>query len=519
MTGRKQLRLQSLALLALLLVALAAPPAQSAAPLQQSCYPIVINGGFEIRNGWTLGGGPLPPQYVYSPTNSGAWAMQIGNAGLAPTTQAYSSIFQTLSIPANAVSAELSFWVWTFTEPNPGSDRQEALTLVEGANLQSAMSPGAIWGGLSNSGAFQFVRSSLNSQIGRSFELTFSVYNDGVGGRTWMVVDDVAVTVCLPGPTPTPTTLPGPTATPAPTAAPSPIPANCIDILVNGDFEWNGAWVTGGTPIVPFYAGPPNPVFSGSRSMALGAALPGAPVNVPSFSSIQQSVTLPATAQTAQIRFYYFPSSTAAAGGLSRQELVLLDPLRFEETIDVPWRVTENANGWLLKEVDLTRYLGRTLTIYFNARNAGDGTRTSMVLDAVQVLACDFMGVMPAYGSGQYLEALPSASGAAEDRAPREQAPQTFPTDQVPPPNATAGAQQTVIAVGPGPAPLPDVTPGAPSPSATETPRREQVSRLNLDLLNSPWVVIFIISVIVLLAVALALLFFRGDKDETRTGS
>ncbi len=67
--------------------------------------------------------------------------MQIGNAGLSPTTKAYSSIFQTLTIPANAVSAELSFWVWTFTEASPGSDRQEALLLIEGANLQSTLRP------------------------------------------------------------------------------------------------------------------------------------------------------------------------------------------------------------------------------------------------------------------------------------------------------------------------------------------------------------------------------------------
>ena len=77
MTARRQLQFSSLALVALLVLAVAAPPAQAALPLQQSCYPIVVNGSFETRDGWTLGGGPLPPQYVYSPTKSGSWAMQI----------------------------------------------------------------------------------------------------------------------------------------------------------------------------------------------------------------------------------------------------------------------------------------------------------------------------------------------------------------------------------------------------------------------------------------------------------
>lgn len=517
MAARRQPRFSSLALLALLLVALAAPPAEAAAPLQQSCFDIVVNGGFETRDAWTLGSGPLPPQYVYSPTKSGAWAMQLGNVNLLPSVEAYSSTFQTLSIPANAISAELSFWVWTFTEANPGNDRQEALLLVQGANVQSSSPASAVWGELSNSGNYQLIRLSVAGQIGRTFELTFSVYNDGFGGRTWMYVDDVTLTVCLPAPTATstPTTIPGPTATPSPipTGLP-PIPSNCVDILANGDFEWDGAWTVGGTPIVPFYAGPPNPVFSGNRSMALGAVLPGAPTNVPSFSSIQQAVTLPATAQTAQIRFNYFASSNAAANGLSRQELVLLDPLNFQETLEVPWRVTENGNQWLLQAFDLTRYLGRTITIYFNARNAGDGTRTSMFLDQVQVLACDIMAVMPLYD--EYKETQPGVETYQISPTP---VPTTFAIDPATLPPATPSNEQTVIVVGGNPAPLPEVTPSPPSTPVTgpaETPRRDQGSRLNLDLFNSPWVIVLVISGIVLLAVVLALLFFRSDKNENR---
>lgn len=517
MGARRQVRFSSLMLVVLLLAATMAFPAQAAPLLQQTCFDIVVNGGFETRTGWVLGGGPTPPQYVFTPVKSGSWAMQAGNPNLLPTTEAFSSFHQPLTIPANAVSAELSFWVWTYTEANPGNDRQQALVLPPGANLPSSLSSGVVWEELTNSGAYQLIRRSLSSHIGRSFELTFSVYNDGIGGRTWMFVDDVTLTVCLPVSTPTPTLLPGPTITPLPTLIPSPIPPNCMDILANGDFEWDGAWRFGDTPIPPFYAGPPNPVFNGSRSMALGAVLPGAPSNVASFSSIQQSVTLPATAQTARIRFYYYPSSTAAAGGLSRQELVLLDPLRWEETIETPWRVTENANRWLYKEIDLTRYLGRTLTFYFNARNAGDGTRTSMFLDYVQVLACDFMAIMPLHDSAApYQEALSSAN---DNRAPDAPTPILFPTDQVPPPTAATGPQQTVIAVGSGPAPLPETTPGAPPTSPTEPPRRDQPSRFSLDELSSPWLVIFVISGIVLLAVVLALLFFRGEKEETGSPS
>jgi hypothetical protein len=247
--------------------------------------------------------------------------------------------------------------------------------------------------------------------------------------------------------------------------------------------------------------------------MALGAVLPGAPTNVASFSSIQQAVTLPATAQTARIRFQYYPISNATAGGFNRQELVLLDPLRYGETIEVPWRVTENTNQWGYKEIDLTRYLGRTLAIYFNARNAGDGTRTALFLDQVQVLACDVVAVMPLYDAmGTHAETQPYVGGAVLPSGTTPASPQvTLVTP-------AAINAPSVVAVGDDPTPLPEVAPGtAVAPTATPTDRRDQRSGIDLGSIDSPWVIILFISGIVLLAVVLALLFFRGDKEETRS--
>jgi hypothetical protein len=510
MTAPRPLRWPSLIILALLLATLACPSAQAAAPVQQGCFDIVVDGGFEQRNWWTLGGGLLPAAYVSSPTFSGSSAMQLGNQVNATSIEAYSTVRQTLTIPTNAVSAQLTFWVWTATEANPGLDRQEALLLTPGASVLS-VSPGAVWSDLSNSGSYRQIAIDVIGQRGRTFDLAFSVYNDGAGGRTWMTVDEVRLVICLaaPGPTATPTFAPFPTATPTfvpfPTATPtfvpspgtpSPIPPDCVDILTNGDFEWDGAWLFGDTTIPPFYAGAPHPVFSGSRSMALGAVLPSAPANVPAFSSIQQSITLPTTAQTARIRFQVLPSSNASPGGLNRQELVLLDPLNFSETIDVPWRVTLNSSQWQLVDIDLTRFLGRTVTVYFNARNAGDGTRTSMFLDQVQVLVCDTLAIMPFSG--------------ASAPAPI-QAPMAAPVPAQPLPIA----QNTIIAVNGGAAPLPEVTPG-PMVTPTTTPdlRGNQGSIIDLSALNNPWLIIIVISALILLCVIAALYYFRGGSQE-----
>jgi hypothetical protein len=241
--------------------------------------------------------------------------------------------------------------------------------------------------------------------------------------------------------------------------------------------------------------------------MALGAVLPSSPTNVASYSSIQQSVTLPATAQTAQIRFWAFPSSNAATGGLNRQELILLDPLNYEQTIAVLWRVTLNNNAWVSNEIDLTRFLGRTVTVYFNARNDGTGTRTGMYLDQVQVLACNVVSAIPLYDTPV------APAPLVTPLAPAPVAPAALVTPLAIAPAAPVISAPSVVAVGDGPTPLPEVTPGtAPAPTATPSARRDQRSGIDLDALDNPWVVILVISGIVLLAVVLALLFFRGDK-------
>lgn len=118
---------------------------------------------------------------------------------------------------------------------------------------------------------------------------------------------------------------------------------------------------------------------------------------------------------------------------------MLLDPLNFDQTIDVPWRVTLNSSQWQPVVQNMTRFLGHTLTVYFNdLRNAGDGTAHQHVfLDQVQVVVCDTVA-SHALGSGQRLTALAQAPVAAPMAA------QPMPA-----------TQNTVITVNGGSAPFP----------------------------------------------------------------
>ena len=513
MAVRRTLYPLLLVVMALHLIGSAALPAQSAPLHQEWCYELVNDGSFEQGGSWRLDDDAPRPAYVGSPVVSPNWAMRVGNDGQPISQPSYSKVRQSILIPAQATRATLTFLAWTEFEDNPGSDRQQAWLLTPGAEPVGG-SGSILWSVRENRRSYREEASVIDStHFGRFFDLAFVVFNDGAGGRTKMYVDGVSLQVCGPFPpaTPTPTatlspTPIWPTATPLPTPiiTPGPIPPGCYDILQNGDFEWTGAWLFGDNALPPFYAGAPPTPPSGNRMMALGAILPGAPTNVPSFSSIQQAVTIPASAQTAFIDFQYFPISSAA-GGFNRQELVLLDPLNYDETIEVPWRVTENANQWLPMRKDLTRHIGRTVTVYFNARNAGDGNRTAMYLDQVQLLVCDAWEAIP------WPDEPADWVGTATPVLPSPTPDSTLVIQVIPSP----GSQQTVIAVGTRPPPLAEITP-EPAPTVTPDPPRDQGARLDLGVLDSPWAIVIIISGIILLAVVLALLFFRNEKEETK---
>jgi len=625
----------------LLAASIVVPPASAKAPVFLNCTDILVNGGFETQTAWILSPSTVPPQYVTSPVQSGSWAMRLGNLGQLPNLASFSSVKQTVTIPGNSVSAQISFSVWTQSQPSAGGDRQELLLLPPGATAVSQPVQ-AVWTELSNIPSWRQFQFAINNQIGNTVEVYFNVYNDGLGGMTGMVIDNVTLTVCQgtplpPTPTPTMTFVPVPTITwvgnlnpngsnpqtvPAPaslfvsvevsappatgaagqapgvtcglqvasvqyfggpwsnpvnltmlytgdagpndrygvtigplsaglfqydawcstnggvtkfwstpsnpgrltvtgstpgptpgptsvTPGPTSLPPNCQNLIFNGGFESSDGWTLGPTALMPYYTGAPNPVHSGVRSMAMGATLPNVPA-VASYSSVQQTITIPASAQTAQLRFWYYPISNAAAGGLSRQEAILLDPWAFDETVAVLWRVTENTNAWTSRVLDLTPYRGRTVSVYFNARNAGNGTRTSMFLDDVEALACGGYMVaqpLPATLPGALPGTLPVATGQPLPIYPVAEQPGIALATIAP--QATVLTVTTPRTIEVGSTPIPTIV-------WEEPPRRERKPLLgNFKLSLNPATLALIIGLIVVGAILLVVyLASRRDKDS-----
>ena len=190
----------------------------------------------------------------------------------------------------------------------------------------------------------------------------------------------------------TPTAIPPiPTLTPTP-----PYPdGTCLEMLLNTSFEnWEG-WSFGKTKLQPGYVYD-NP-RTGMRSVLTGNVYYDRP-NYNSYSSVRQRVSLPrGPFTTAYLEFWHYTISDLEPDDY--QELVILDARG--KTLGVLWRENRNDQQWLVERFDMTRFLGKSIYVYFNARNRGGLGRASMYVDDASLILCsdvEILGSTPPSG-------------------------------------------------------------------------------------------------------------------------
>ncbi len=164
------------------------------------CSNLLTNGDFEGDIGWASGKTDRPAVYTMDRQHSGTRSIQLGIPALS-NLQSYSSISQQITIPGDADALTLRWWQWRGTEeatsltPGAAADRQEVLLLTTtGEPLE------VLHRERNNESGWQEVVIELNATVyrGRTILVYFNVFNDGANGRTWMYIDDVALTNCLP---------------------------------------------------------------------------------------------------------------------------------------------------------------------------------------------------------------------------------------------------------------------------------------------------------------------------------
>ena len=183
-----------------------------------------------------------------------------------------------------------------------------------------------------------------------------------------------------------------PTLTSTPTTTPT--SPTCVDLIVNGGFETNTAWVF---PATAYQGGYTDALaHTGSRAMRTG--LPEGHANVRSYSSGYQAVTIPADVKSAVLMLWTYTRSGAVV------EHVSLDNLWTEPLAsDAQYGLILDSNGhrlrtlfselsndqtWQWRSFDLSAYRDRTIRIHFETYNDGKDSTAALYVDDVSLLAC-----------------------------------------------------------------------------------------------------------------------------------
>lgn len=189
-----------------------ARPNYITASAPQSCVEGIANGSFEDDDDWVIPITEYPAAYTTVVTRSGNRSMRVGILEPGDNRESYSSARQTVTVPANTISATLRFWLYSVSGEPPAN-----LTLPAhppAATIQEAALPGDIQYVLilneydqwintlvwqrRNDQAWIFHEFDLGAYAGRNIKLHFGAYNDGWSGVTGLYVDDVSLEICAP---------------------------------------------------------------------------------------------------------------------------------------------------------------------------------------------------------------------------------------------------------------------------------------------------------------------------------
>lgn len=389
--------------------------------LAQTCTEQIVDGGFEVGGTWQLGVSPIMPQYVTYTRHSGSRALVLGITSGA-NVASFSSARQTVTLPGAATQALLTFWFYAMADSPATTDYMEVV-LLDATGTVILNKP---WQSHNDSRMWNQMTFDLTPWRGQTVQVYFNVYNDGLGGKAAMFLDDVSLTTCtgVTPPTATGTLLPATPTETAVAATPTVTPTGgpgCVTAIVNGGFESGlDSWQAQGDPngAIPVSS----TVHGGGTALRLGAL----DQSLNGFSSVRQQVTVPIGYAQVTLEFWVYTFSEAGAGA-DYQRADLLN------TASIPlttlWNAASDNRTWERKQFDISAYAGQTLFVRFGVNNDGGGGRTAMYLDDALIRACN-----------------PGSAFTATPTATQTVTPPTTPLA----PTLTAPAPATLTALPPG---------------------------------------------------------------------
>ena len=174
------------------------------------CGEAIANGGFESDGDWEIPNTEYPAAYTTVVTHTGNRSMRAGIVEPGDNRYSYSSFRQTVTIPADAISATLRFWLYPVSGEPPANltlPARPLAAIIEEVNLASDVQyvlvlneydqwiRTLIWQRTDDP---QWTSHQFDMEVhaGKTIKLQFGVYNDGWDGVTAMYVDDVSLEIC-----------------------------------------------------------------------------------------------------------------------------------------------------------------------------------------------------------------------------------------------------------------------------------------------------------------------------------
>lgn len=168
-------------------------PTLTSTPTQIHCDELICNGGFETTECWAIGDTPRPAGYSNAVVRMGSWAMRLGITHQSDI-ESWSSVYQKVTIPGDAVSANLSFWYYPLCQDD-ADDWQAVIIYDQAWGILDWVMPKVC----SDSQTWTYHTFNLMPYKGQTIIIYFNVYNNGGGNlKTAMYLDDVSVQLCQP---------------------------------------------------------------------------------------------------------------------------------------------------------------------------------------------------------------------------------------------------------------------------------------------------------------------------------
>ncbi|MCP4544744.1 MAG: M28 family peptidase [Chloroflexi bacterium] len=179
----------------------------------QSCVEVVTNGGFEDDGGWDIPVTEYSAGYSIAVVHSGDRSMRVGIVEPPDNIYSYSAARQTVTIPADVISATLRFWLYPITGESPDNlsiSFRPLVATIEQATLASDWQYVLVLDGngqqirtlvwqRTDDQQWTSHEFDMGVHAGQTIKLQFGVYNDGVDGVTGIYVDDVSLEIAVIG--------------------------------------------------------------------------------------------------------------------------------------------------------------------------------------------------------------------------------------------------------------------------------------------------------------------------------